>query len=304
MKRVALMFSIAAGLSVVASSLVLAQGAPKVETVLTLPQEPNGQLENIAEGPDGGLYVTAPFDRIIWKIKDGKAQKFASFPTYELISSAAGDDDEVVVSVHTTSPLLPRTPGMTGSPRNPKAESGVLGPHSAILDKAGKVQAIIPYEEDKSLFFNGLARAGDHFYLMTAGEKIISLDSKTRKLELWYQNPQVRVNGIKVYNGWVYLPSNNQVYRVRMGPDRKAMGDAVVFAPGGPADDLGVAPDGTLYIPSGTTMLKVTPAGQTSVFLTDIETNLSPAAWVTRDGKWLYWLERLGPAKVKRVALK
>ena len=79
---------------------------------------------------------------------------------------------------------------------------------------------------------------------------------------------------------------------------------ALLFAQGAPTDDFGMAPDGTLYLPSGKTMVKIFPSGQASVFLSDIETENSPAAWVTRDGKWLYWTERAGPAKVKRVALK
>ena len=36
-----------------AGSILIAQNAPKVETILTLPQEPNGQTENITQGPDG-----------------------------------------------------------------------------------------------------------------------------------------------------------------------------------------------------------------------------------------------------------
>ena len=57
------------------AGVLMAQNAPKIETVLTLPQEVNGQTENITEGPDGSIYVTAAFDRILWKIKDGKAEK-------------------------------------------------------------------------------------------------------------------------------------------------------------------------------------------------------------------------------------
>ena len=53
---------------------ILGQNAPRIETVLTLPQEVNGQTENITEGPDGSIYVTAAFDRILWKIKNGKAE--------------------------------------------------------------------------------------------------------------------------------------------------------------------------------------------------------------------------------------
>lgn len=57
------------------SGILMAQDAPKVQTVLTLPQEANGQTENVTEGPDGSIYVTAAFDRILWKIKDGKDRK-------------------------------------------------------------------------------------------------------------------------------------------------------------------------------------------------------------------------------------
>src|ERR1700752_222740 len=76
------------------SNILLAQNAPKVETVLTLPQETNGQTENITEGPDRAIYVTAAFDRILWKIKDGQAEKFFASPNHAVISGVAWDKDE------------------------------------------------------------------------------------------------------------------------------------------------------------------------------------------------------------------
>jgi hypothetical protein len=282
-----------------AAGVLMAQNAPKIETVLTLPQEVNGQTENITEGPDGSIYVTAAFDRILWKIKDGKAEKFFASPKHAVISGVAWDKDELVVSALQKSPFPPRVEGQRGFALNKE-----IGSQSLILDKSGKVKATVDGHDPQ--FFNGLARAGDHWYLITdtAGNQVLSLDTKAKKIETWLQDPQLRTNGIKVNKGWVYLTSGDKIYRVQIGPDRRPKGGAVLFAQGAPTDDFGMAPDGTLYLPSGKTMMRISPSGQASVFLNDIETENSPAAWVTRDGKWLYWTERAGPAKVKRVALK
>ena len=299
---------IVAGLFV--SSILLAQNTPKVETVLTLPQETNGQTENITEGPDGAIYVTAAFDRILWKIKDGKAEKFFASPSHAVISGVAWDKDELVVNALDKSPFPPRGQGQGQAQGQGQGQRGGLalnreiGSHALILDKSGKVKATVDGHDPQ--FFNGLARAGDHWYLITdtAGAQVLSLDTKAKTIETWIQDPQLRTNGIKVHKDWVYLTSADKVYRVQIGPDRKPKGGAVLFAQGAQTDDFGIAPDGTLYLPTGTTMMKISPSGQASVFLSDIETQNSPAAWVTRDGKWLYWTERAGPAKVKRVALK
>ena len=301
-KNILIRRSCAAVMSIVAcmfvSSILVAQNAPKVETVLTLPQETNGQTENITEGPDGAIYVTAAFDRILWKIKDGKAEKFFSSPNHAVISGVAWDKDELVVAALDKSPFPPRVEGRAF------ALNKEIGSHALILDKSGKVQATVDGHDPQ--FFNGMAQAGDHWYLITdtAGAQVLSLDTKAKTIETWIQDPQLRTNGIKVNKDWVYLTSADKVYRVQIGPDRKPKGGAVLFAQGAQTDDFGIAPDGTLYLPTGTTMMKISPSGQASVFLSDIETQNSPAAWVTRDGKWLYWTERAGPAKVKRVALK
>ena len=285
---------------VLASAILIAQSTPQVETVLTLPQETNGQTENITEGPDGAIYVTAAFDRILWKIKDKKAEKFLAAPDRAVISGVAWDKDELVVNALQKTPFLPRVEGQRGATLAKEIGSQVL-----ILDKSGKLKAKVD-AQDPSQFFNGLTRAGDHWYLITdtAGSQVLSVDTKTKKIETWIHDPQLRMNGIKANKGWVYLTSGDKVYRVQIGPDRKPKGAAVLFAQGAPTDDFGIAPDGTLYLPSGKTMVKISPSGQSSLFLSDIETENSPAAWVTHDGKWLYWTERAGPAKVKRVALK
>jgi hypothetical protein len=278
-----------------------AQTAPTIETVVTLPAEPNGRTENISEGPDGAIYVTAPLDHIVWKVKNGKAEKFFSSPNVGSIAGVAGTDDDLLILVAAHSPFQ-RPDGQVGrnpNPQDPESQ-GIL------LDKSGKVKLAVANPDPKN-FLNGLARAGDGWYLATnaiGGGGVISIDMKAKTIQSWFQDPMIRTNGIKVHNGWVYLTSGDKVYRVQIGPDKKPMGGAMVFATAGQTDDFAVAPDGTLYIPSGKTMLKVTPSGQTSVFLSDIGDENPAAAWVTRDGKWLYWPERLGPAKLKRVALK
>jgi hypothetical protein len=153
----------------------LGQNAPRIETVLTLPQEVNGQTENITEGPDGSIYVTAAFDRILWKIKDGKAEKFFTSPKHAVLSGVAWDKDEVVVSALQKSPFPPRVEGQRGFALNKE-----IGSQSLILDKAGKVKATVDGHDPQ--FFNGLAWAGDHWYLITdtAGSQVLSLDTKAK----------------------------------------------------------------------------------------------------------------------------
>src|SRR5205085_2308760 len=79
--------------------IAIAQTTPTIETVVTIPAEPYGRPENITEGPDGAIYVTALFDRIVWKIKNGKAEKFFTAANYEAVSGVAGTNDELVISV-------------------------------------------------------------------------------------------------------------------------------------------------------------------------------------------------------------
>jgi hypothetical protein len=277
--------------------VLTAQNSPKIETVVTLPKDPGGRTENITAGPDGSVYVSASRDRILWKIKDGKAEKFFSSLMHAAISGVAADKDEIVVA------------GLQKFPFE-QTESGTriskdIGSQALILDKSGKVKAMVN-ATNPSQFFNGLVRAGDHWYLITdtAGNQVLSLDTNTRKIETWIQDAQLRANGIKVNKDWVYLTSGDKVYRVQVGPDRKPKGGLMLFAQGAQTDDFGMAPDGTLYLPSGKTMIKISPSGQSSVFLSDIGSENSPAAWVTQDGKWLYWTEREGPSKVERVPLK
>ena len=78
----------------------------------------------------------------------------------------------------------------------------------------------------------------------------------------------------------------------------------MLFAQGVRADDFAIAPDGTIYLPSGTKMMKISPKGEVSEFLDNIQNG--PSAWIPKDGKWLYWPTRGGDAQQRllRVAIK
>ena len=186
------MLSLVAGLCV--SSIVLAQNAPTVETVLTLPQEANGQTENITEGPDGAIYVTAAFDRILWRIKDGKAEKFFASPAHAVISGVAWDRDELVVNALDKSPFSPRVEGQRGFTLNKE-----IGSQALILDKSGKVTATVAGRETQ--LFNGLARAVKlEVVSETPGHRarqpqVVSLVTRRRPtIETWLQDPRAIAN--------------------------------------------------------------------------------------------------------------
>jgi hypothetical protein len=80
-------------------------------------------------------------------------------------------------------------------------------------------------------------------------------------------------------------------------------GPLKMFAQGFRPDDFDIARDGTIYLPSGTSLFKLSPTGEVSTFLEGA--GLSAAAMVSGDGKWLYWPTRGGsePQRLLRVAI-
>ena len=268
----------------------------KIETVATLPAPRN--TENIGQGNDGSFYVTSLDDRILWKITPGgMVENFFSDPSLSAFVGVATDKDDIVLGVFQRPYLRPG--------EGYHIDMSNVGSQILILDKNGKRKATLDGQTGQ--FFNGIARAGEGVFLITDenGTAVLRLDTTDKKITPWIKDALLdHPNGIKVHNGWVYIGCRDKIYRVQMDSHLLPKGGPVLFAQGPEVDDFAIAPDGTMYIPSETDMWKVSPTGEVSKFLDNAPNG--PSAWVTKDGKWLYWPTRLGADRrqLVRVALK
>jgi hypothetical protein len=268
----------------------------KIEIVATLPAPRN--TENIGQGDEGSFYVTSLDDRILWKISpNGIVEKFFSDPSLSAFVGVATDKDDIVLGVFQRPYLRPG--------EGYHIDMSDVGREVWIQDKNGEGKGMIDGEEGQ--LFSGIARAGQGVFLITDenGTAVLRLDTTDKKITPWIKDALLdHPNGIKVHNGWVYIGCRDKVYRVQMDSHLQAKGGPVLFAQGPEIDDFAIAPDGTMYIPSDTDMWKVSPTGEVSKFLDNAPNG--PSAWVTKDGKWLYWPTRLGAdqRQLVRVALK
>src|SRR5579871_3761487 len=74
--------------ALLASAAAFTQTAKTLELVATIPHP--GFLENLTERSDGSIYITAAFDRIVWKVgADRSVNRFATFPQYAIILGIA-----------------------------------------------------------------------------------------------------------------------------------------------------------------------------------------------------------------------
>jgi sugar lactone lactonase YvrE len=287
----------------------------RVETVATIPS--SGPTENICQAKDGTFYVTGIDDRILWKINpSGTVEKFVEMPSLAGFLGVATNNKEILLISFGKPFRRPAPAAAPGAPPAPgNADFSDVDPAIQVLNKSGKVVATIPGQKGQA--YNGMALAGKDWYLAadSNASSVWRIDPGKKKIELWIKNdvfarivPPVPgganggANGIKVHNGFAYIGSQGAIYRVKIGPGGKADGAPVKFAEVR-YDDFAIAPDGTLYGPVGNTIMKVSPTGEVSKFLDNVPTG--PAAWVTQDGKWLYWPTRGGtaPQHLVRVAI-
>lgn len=284
------------------------QGDNTVETVVTLPS--SGPTENLCQTADGSIYITGLDDKVLYKVStDRRVEKFASFPAHAAIVGVAASNNELVLTVFTKPYRRPA--GAGGAPATgqaggaPPAGGGPdfsdVGPEVLVLDKAGKVTATIPGQKGQA--FNGITAAGNGSYLIadTGASMLWRFDPAGKQLEPWLRDVP-GANGIKVHDGWVYVSTRAGIQRVQMDSNGRP-GPLSMFAQGTRADDFAIAKDGTLYIPSVMSMLKVSPKGEVSKFLDMVPNGAS--ALVSNDGKWLYWATRGGnePQRLLRVAI-
>jgi hypothetical protein len=90
------------------------------------------------------------------------------------------------------------------------------------------------------------------------------------------------------------------IYRIAVGADGKPSGSPQTIQEGLATDDFGVAPDGSVILPSGTTIYKITAAGvQTKIADPAVG---GPSLTVSKDGKTAYWPTRVaGTATMQRL---
>jgi sugar lactone lactonase YvrE len=291
-------------------------GTRKIETVGTIPSA--GYTEGLCQTADGTVYVTGLDDQVFWKVSpNGQVQEFATPPAHIMVPLVT-KDGFIATARRGASP---RTPLPGGGGVEPGSAVHIdfsvdVGTEILVIDKTGKVTDTIP--GPKGAYFNGIAYAGHGFYVMAdSGSPFIwRFDLAKRQFEPWLKDDQLAApadprpnniagNGIKVHGGWVYVAvtSRNAIYRIRMDSKGRPKGALTMFAQGFRPDDFDIARDGTIYLPSGTSLFKISPAGEVTRFLDGA--GLSAATRVSLDGKWVYWPTRGGtePQRLLRVAI-
>ncbi|HVZ59759.1 MAG TPA: hypothetical protein VG892_03135 [Terriglobales bacterium] len=280
----------------------------KIETVGTIPS--SGYTEGLCETRDGSFYITGIDEQIFWKVSpDGHAEKFAAMPAHIMVPLVTKNGFIATARQG----VAPRSPLQDGRVRIDFSTD--IGTQILIIDKTGKVTGTVPGM--KGGYFNGLAESGHGFYLVAdSGTPVLwKVDLAKKTIEPWFKDDQLTSpadaslniggNGIKVHGGWVYVgvSSRNAIYRVAIDSKGSPKGAMTMFAQGFRPDDFDIAKDGTIYVPSGNAIFKVSPAGEVSKFL-EIP-RLAATAKISRDGKWLYWPTRGGtePQLLQRVAI-
>jgi hypothetical protein len=272
-----------------------AQTSKTPELVATIPHP--GFLENLTERSDGSIYVTAAFDRIIWKIgADRAVEKFATIPEYALILGIAPLKGGFVVAAFQ---------------RNFVTSAGVdfsdVGSVLLLLDPRGKITETITAE--KGAAFNGLVSDGRGKYLIADSHLpvIWQFDPTKKKISVWLKDQaalaaptahDIGGDGLKVAGNTVYVSNKTTLSIYKVARDAAGMPkDALTLVAKNlpTADDFAVAHGGTVYVPAPekahpgdrTPLVKVSPSGEVSPFLNDAP--YSASAIVSRDGQWLYW---------------
>jgi sugar lactone lactonase YvrE len=312
----AAVFACGNALALVGRAQDTSAGSRKIETVGTIPS--SGYTEGLCQTADGTVYVTGIDEQVFWKVRpNGQVEKFASTPAHIMVPLVTKDGFIATARKG----AAPRTPLAGGIGVEPGSAVHIdfsvdVGTEILVIDKTGKVTDTVP--GPKGSYFNGIAYAGHGFYVIAdSGSPIIwRLDLAKKQIESWLKDDQlsspvdarpnnIAGNGIKVHDGWVYVAvtSRNAIYRVQMDSKGRPRGPLTIFAQGFRPDDFDIAKDGTIYLPSGTSLFKISPTGEVSKFLDGA--GLSAATRISLDGKWVYWPTRGGtePQRLLRVAI-
>jgi hypothetical protein len=271
-----------------------ARAEPRPETVATIPHP--GFLENLTETSDGLIYITAAFDRLLWRVHpDGKVELIASYPDLgDILGIAPLNDGFVIVAFQRS--FLTKT-GM---------DLSNVGSELLLVDKDGRILETIPGE--KGTMFNGLVADGRGKYIIADSQfpVIWQFDPKTKKITEWLRDDALKPptpneiggDGLKVVGDSVFVSNKagHSIYRIERGADGKRKGGLILVGKNLPApDDFAAAPDRTLYVPpvykdkpdQRTPLVSISPDGKQTDVIADAPYGAS--AIVSRDGKWLYW---------------
>ena len=312
----AAVFACGNALALVGRAQDTSAGSRKIETVGTIPS--SGYTEGLCQTADGTVYVTGIDEQVFWKVRpNGQVEKFASTPAHIMVPLVTKDGFIATARKK----AAPRTPLAGGIGVEPGSAVHIdfsvdVGTEILVIDKTGKVTDTVP--GPKGSYFNGIAYAGHGFYVIAdSGSPIIwRLDLAKKQIESWLKDDQlsspvdarpnnIAGNGIKVHDGWVYVAvtSRNAIYRVQTDSKGRPRGPLTIFAQGFRPDDFDIAKDGTIYLPSGTSLFKISPTREVSKFLDGA--GLSAATRISLDGKWVYWPTRGGtePQRLLRVAI-
>jgi sugar lactone lactonase YvrE len=266
MRHHLLFAAFAAVSSTVLGAAALGQNQPAaLETVATTPV--NG-LEGLDVARDGSIYVTDAVAHAIYKITpDGKLSEFSKVGSAVQVILLTPDGAVVTAQERDPDFSAMRPPAAGGMNA---ATMGALGAEIIVLDKSGHVVRKLPGAAGS--FFNGIDRFGKDFLIAdsTAGA-IWRFDEHSSSIKVWLKadallGPGGRfpaANGIKVVKGDVYVSNTaaGTVYRIATS-NGEPKGRLTPVAQHVQPDDFAVARDGTIYLPSGTKVLKISPSGQ------------------------------------------
>jgi hypothetical protein len=285
-----------------------------VKTFATFPSAEG--TENICQAADGTLYVTLINANKLMKVApDGKVSEFASVPTAaNMLGVGCGSDPEIVAIVFNKT--FRGAPNPNPPPANLPANFSDNDVHALVYDAAGKLTADIAIP--KGMGINGFDAAGGGIYYggNSGKAEIVRLDTKAKTATVWFDAKDygpatgagIGINGVRFANGWVYFrglkpgssPAVIGLYRIQVGADGKPSGAPATLTEGIPIDDFDVAADGSVYLPSGTTLFRVAVDGTRTEIAKPVVGG--PSLVVAKDGKSVFWPTRVaGTATMQRL---
>ena len=233
-------------------------------------------LEGLSIAPDGAVIVTSNFDKLLlrWQAGASAFTTFATLPAYPqvVITTNTG----FLVTAHGKLPFrpggpMPFGPPKRGAPPMKMPDFGQLETRLLVLDRAGQVQQTLL--GPSGAFFNGLAQgSGLTLIADSVGGRIWQADLAHGTVTPWLTDalllpvaprPFPGANGLKIRHGTVYVANSTSgmVYTIHIGADGRPKGALKQLATVAGPDDFDVASDGTVFMPTGGSIARISPSG-------------------------------------------